>query len=551
MKTINKKYLIAIFSIIFILMAVGFWYFQRNVFSKEILKLEILGPDTIEAGQKIDYVLKYKNNGDIALINPKLVFEYPENSLTEENKERVEKTLEDIYPGEEKSLVFSARILGQEGEVKKAQARIEFQLRNLKAGYEVATSQSALIKFSPLTFELDLPSRLETEKDFSFSLNYFSNIDYPLSQLRVKMEYPSGFEFIESRPSAIEQNEWQLPVLNKAEGGRIVVSGRIKGDVGEQKTFKASLGLWQTDNFIPLKETAKAVQIARPMIYLSQLVNGSSEYVANPGEMLHYEIFFKNIGETPFENLFLVVNLESELFDLETVRATNASHRAGDKAIIWDWKKNSQLRFLPENEEGKMEFWVELKDSVLSLAGKNLVLKNNVDLSPVREEFSIKANSKLVLEQKAYFEDEVFGNSGSLPPQVGQATTFTITWKVKNLYNDVSGVKVKAVLPTGLSLTGQLFPRDAKFVYDSISREIIWEVGDIAAGAADSGPNFSFQASLTPSVSDRGQAAKIIGPATVNAEDDWTQKSVSGQANEITTSSLSDIGFDSQRGIVQ
>ncbi len=551
MKIINKKYFITILGIIVFLIVVGLWYFQRNIFSKETLKLEILGPDTIEAGQEVDYVLKYKNNGDIALINPKLSFEYPENSLTDDNKKRVEKALEDIYPGEEKTLVFSGRIFGKEGELKKAQASIEFQLRNLKAKYEVSTSQSILIKFSPLTFELDLPSRLEAEKDFSFSLNYFSNIDYPLSQLRVKMEYPSSFEFIESRPVAIEQSEWSLPILNKAEGGRIVVSGRIKGEIGEQKTFKASLGMWQEGNFVPLKETVKAVEIVKPMVYLSQLVNGGLEYVAAPGEMLHYEIFFKNIGATPFENLFLVVNLDGELFDLETIRANNASYRAGDKTILWDWKKNSALRFLPENEEGKMEFWVEVRDAVLPTAGKNPVLKNSVDLSIVKEEFSIKVKTKLVLEQRAYFTNEAFGNSGPLPPQVGQATTFTITWKAKNVYNDVSDAKIKAVLPVGLSLTGQLLPRDAKFVFDSVSREIIWDVGDIVAGTGGNEPSFSFQVSLMPSAADRGQAAKIINTATVIATDDWTQESVSGQASEVMTTGLSDTGFDTNRGIVQ
>ncbi|PIP18564.1 MAG: hypothetical protein COX42_00105, partial [Parcubacteria group bacterium CG23_combo_of_CG06-09_8_20_14_all_35_6] len=413
----NKKVIryIIIFSLVIVV--AGFWYFQRNAFSKDILKLEILGSDTTEVGQKMDYVLKYKNNGKISLTNIKLTFEFPENSLIEDNKIRIEQKLDDIYPGEEKTITFSGRVLGQENELKKAKAWLEFQPKNLKAKYQVSTTQTTVIKFSPLTFELDLPSKIETEKDFSFSLNYFSNIDYPLSQLRVKIDYPSGFEFSDSSPKALENNEWQVPILNKAEGGRIRIFGKINGDIGEQKVFKASFGMWTEGNFVMLKEATKGAEIIKPTIYLSQLVNGSSDYSANPGDFLHYEVFFKNIGSSPFENLFLAIDLNSSLFDLTTLKSLNAEYHQGDSSMIWDWKKNPQLKFLDENEEGKVEFWINLKEDlpVIKPKDKNLVLKDSISLFPAKEEFSIKVSSKIDLDQQAFFTSDSFPSSGSLP----------------------------------------------------------------------------------------------------------------------------------------
>ena len=547
----NKKKIIIAVLFILAVIALGVWSFQRNSFSKSILRIEILGPDAIEAGQKVDYILKYKNNSDITLTNPRLIFEYPKSSLVEGGKLRVERQLDDIYPGKEEAITFSARILGQENDSKKAQAWIEFQPKNLKAKYEVSTSQTAIVKFSPLTFELDLPSRLETNKDFSFSLNYFSNIDYPLSQLRVKIDYPAGFEFVGSQPAAVENNEWLLPVLNKAEGGRIVVTGRINGSIGEQKDFKASLGLWQEGEFVLLKETTKGVAMTKPMIYVSQLVNGSNDYIASLGESLHYEIFFKNIGQSSFENLFLVVNLEGETFDLNTLRAFGATYHQGDNSLIWDWKKNSQLRLLGADEEGKIEFWVDLKDDPASSASRNISVKNSVDLSPAREEFSLKVNTKLILDQKIFFNDGSFGTNGSLPLQVGQATAFTITWQAKNFYNDLTGVKVKAILSPGISLTGQLMPRDAKFVFDSQSREIIWDVGDLSADSSGASQSFSFQVSITPSPSQRGQAPSILDSIEISGDDIWTQERVSVQMPGLNTGILNDAGFIQGQGIVQ
>ncbi|MBU4351010.1 hypothetical protein L6250_00080 [Candidatus Parcubacteria bacterium] len=552
----NKKTVRYIIIFILILAVAGFWYFQRNSFSKEIMKLEILGPETTEVGQKVDYVLKYKNNGDITLINAKLSFEFPENSLTEDNKIRIEQNLEDIYPGEEKTITLSGRILGQENELKKAQAWLSFQPKNLKARYEVSTTQTTVIKFSPLTFEFDLPSKIEAEKDFSFSLNYFSNVDYPLSQLRVKIEYPAGFEFVDSTPKALEKDEWQVPILNKADGGRIKIFGRINGNIGEQKMFRASFGMWQDGNFILLKEASRGAEIIRPTIYLSQLVNGASDYVASSGDTLHYEIFFRNIGSSPFENLFLVVNLEGSLFDLTSLQSPNANYHQGNSSMIWDWKKNPQLRFLDEDEEGKVEFWIALKKEVATVGprDKNLILKNSVNLSPAKEEFSLKVNSKLDLDQQVFFNSDLFQASGSLPLRVGQPTALTVTWKLKNFYNDLRNTKVKATLPSWVSLTGQLLPRNSSFVFDSQSREIIWDLGEIKAGQGANGtdsPSLSFQILLTPNSSQLGQTPGIINRAQAFGDDTWTQEPIESEIKTASSGSLSDPGFDYSQGIVQ
>jgi hypothetical protein len=552
----SKKLVYSLIVLSIILAIVGLWYLQRNVFSKDTLKLEIIGPDTVEVGQSIDYTIKYKNNGDIVLTGAKLTFAYPENSLVEDRKLRAEKPLEDIYPGEEKTINFSARIFGKENELKTAKAWLQFQPRNLKASYEVSTTQTAVIKFSPLTFELDLLSRLEPEKDFSFSVNYFSNIDYPLSQLRAKIEYPTGFEFTDSTPKALGTNEWQLPLLNKAQGGRITVSGRLKGDVGEQKVFKATLGLWQEDGaFVLLKEATKGTEIVKPNIYLSQMINGRTDYSANPGDTLHYEIFFKNIGTSPFENLFLVLNLEGSLFDFDSLKAPGADFHPGDSSAIWDWKTTPQLRFLDENDEGKVEFWINLRKELSPTEPKstNLVLKDTITLSPAREEFTVKINSQLVLDQAASFNDEVFGNSGPLPLQVSQPTTFTVVWKLKNFYNDLKNVKVKATLSLWASLTGKLFPREAKFVFDSQSREIIWEVGDLLAGQGvnNEAPNLSFQVSLLPQPSQRGQAIDIVSQAQATGDDTWAQETIQTDSKSVNTSSLSDTNFNPGQGVVQ
>jgi len=525
-----------------VLISLGAYYYKTNVYSRGSLKLEILASSEIDAFNNVEYIVKYKNNGNVVLEEPELSFQYPENSFPENDQpQRVIKKLEDIYPGEEKTVSFNGRVFGKEGETPKALASIRYKPRNLKAFYESNTEFVARIKFVPITFELDLPSRIEAGKEVDFSLNYFSNADFPVSGLRAKIEYPlSGFEFVKSNPQALDKTEWDLPLLNKAEGGRIQISGKISGELNEQKNFKATLGVWKDGKFILLKEVTKGVQILASTISLLQMINGSQDFIASPGDMLHYEIFFRNTGEESFQNLFLVARLEGKAFDFNTIKTTDGQFNKGDNSIIWDYQRVSKLGFLGQGEEGKVEFWVNLKDKwdVASNQEKNVVLKDNLILFQSRDDFENKVNSKLEIVQKGFFQDNnIFGNNGPVPPRMNSITTYTITWEAKNYFNDVRDVKVRAVLPQWVSLTGKILPQDARLTFDSQSRELLWQVGDLAAtqGVLNPGPTVSFQVSFSPELSQWGQAPFIINQATISGEDAWTGSILQSSTQAINT----------------
>ncbi|GAI31622.1 unnamed protein product, partial [marine sediment metagenome] len=231
-------------------------------------------------------------------------------------------------------------------------------------------------------------------------------------------------------------------------------------------------------------------------------------------------------------------------FDLETVKADSSQFKKGDNSIIWDWRDVSKLRFLGQGEEGKVEFWINLKDEweISSPQEKNAILKNTVLISQIKEEFETKINSKLAISQRGYYQEEVFGNSGPIPPKVGETTTYTIIWQAKNYFNDVKNVKVKAVLPSNVRLTGKIFPEQesSKFAFDIQSREIIWMVRDnqvmeTGTGVLNPAPNIAFQVALTPTSSQKGKVLPIIKEAIITGEDQWTERIIEGRSSAIDT----------------
>lgn len=531
---------------------IGVWYWQKNIYSKEILKLEILGPESVQAGQEIEYLVKMKNNGKVRLENPELIFQAPEQAVLKDYPNlRVSQKIEDIYPGEQRTYPFKAQLFGKENAILEAKAWLSYQPKNLKARFESKTTLTTRIEFTPLTFEFDLPPKVEKGEEMDFSLNYFSNIDYLLENLRVKIEYPSGFTFKSSLPQALDENEWSLPPLVQASGGRIEIKGLIEGKEGQQEVFRAQLGMLKDGDFWLLKEAVQSVEIIESSLYISNLINNSPNYVANAGDFLHYEIYFKNIGKRPVQKKYILARLEGEFFDLTTLKSNQGEFGQGDNTILWDWKNVPDLRFLDVGQEGKVEFWIKVKENV-SYQIENPKLRAEITLGEINKVFETRINSQLTLFQKAYFNQEFFENLGSLPPQVGQATEYVIIWQVKNTWNDLKNVKVKSILSANVRPTGKIFPEDAKFTYDSQSKTIMWNIGQVEAGQnfENSPLILAFQVELTPDVSQIGKTPFLIRESNILAEDNWTSEILEETAPAVNTTLPDDETVGQEQGIV-
>ncbi len=556
-RNMNKAIIFIIFIIIIAgVSAAGYWYWQGQQYSKEVLKVDILGPDQIQAGEEVEYLVKFKNNGNVRLEQPELIFQYPDNAFPVEGKElRITEEIEDIYPGEERVVSFKAHIFGKEGDVLKAETWLSYQPKNLTARYESKTSLTTQIKTVPFTFEFDLPLKVEQGERIDFSLNYFSNIDYLLENLRVKIEYPDGFEFLSSKPTALDNTDWDLPVLTQADGGRIQIEGILDGNEGAKKAFKAQIGLVNNNQFVLLKESSQSVEIVEPSLYISQLINGSQNYPANVGDMLHYEIFFKNIGRSPIQKKFLFVKLDSDFFDLNSLKSDKGEFGRGDNSIIWDWKVVPSLKFLDSNDEGKVDFWVNVKDGSAGRKIKNPLLQNKVTVAGTDKLFEIKINSGVELEQKVYYQEEVFGNSGPLPPQIDQKTTYTVFWQIENSWNDLENVKVKTQLPSSVSVTGRFFPDNAKFTFDSQSREVLWNVSKVDAfqGSGEEGSplTLAFQIEFVPDAFQRGRTPWLVKDTEIIGTDSFTLDIIEEKADGVNTTLPDDQTVSSGQGIVE
>ena len=155
------KFSILLLIIALVIGGVGFWFWNQNTYSKDVLRVELLGPDEVVMGEEVTYTVKYKNNGASRLEQAKLIFEYPSGTSPSNGAAaRITMDLDDIYPGQERSIDFPGRLFGKERELKEARVLVSYIPKNLSATYQSDTTKTTKITTVPLNFELDLPSRI-------------------------------------------------------------------------------------------------------------------------------------------------------------------------------------------------------------------------------------------------------------------------------------------------------------------------------------------------------------------------------------------------------
>lgn len=507
----------------------GWWFYQRNQSSKGDLILELLGPDSVTAGQEVEYTLRCRNQGLATIVQPELLFTFPAHAQPVDSEEAIiRKELDSIYPGQERVLTFKARLFGPVGEIEQAQAKIDYRLKGLKAYYSSETQLATPINNVPLTFEFDLPNSIPPQEDFQFFINYASNFDQPISGLAIQLDSPVDFEITSIEPEGIEQKKWNLPILLKKEGGQIKITGKMNQEAGEQEMFQAHLGVWTQDQFVLLKNIQQTIQIARSSVYLSQQINGRLDYVATAGDFLHYQIFFRNVSDYPLEKQFLVVKLNGNEFDLDSLMSKDGLYQPGDNSILWDWKTISSLRFLDKQKEGSVEFWINLKEDWIA-SSQSPEVENIVSIDQSRRVFAVKVNSSLGLIQKAYHGNEFFEDKGPIPFEMGKTSAYTIFWQASNTYNEARNIKVQTILPKGIWFNYQSFPVEegSNLDYDTLTNKLIWNIGQLDPGQK---ATVAFQLSLTPQNQSDLQLP-LIDTSSISGMDQWTKEAITTQAS--------------------
>lgn len=561
---------VAVF-ILTLLAALIIMFGNVSVVSDNDITVVIQGPSSIKAGEEVPITIAVTNKNTVPLESAELAIVYPSGTkdaagapLTRERR-----PLGTVLSGSTENVVLKAIIYGPESSEQKVQITLEYRLSGSNAVFQKESTFETIIGSPSINISTSLPSEITSNQPIEIEVKLVSNDRQTLNNVLVNADYPPGFSFKSSVPAPFAGNSiWSLGNLAAGTEKKIVIKGVLEGQDQEIKSFNFSAGeaTGEDNESIGSHYAAlfRTVTINRPFIATKLSINNSEkdEYIASAGEKIRVDVDWINNLPTDIENAEFKFYLNGNSFDRLSVNAGQAFYQSADNTITWNKNNNSALGLIEPGKFGRVSFSFNMLSAnrlaeggaqavSVKLVVKGLRVDSNISEREISTEFEkiIKVGSSLQLASRGVYYSGPFANTGPLPPQAGEETTYTIIWSAVNQSNLVRSGVARAVLPDSVRWLGVTSPNTENIKYDEAKKEVIWQLGDVKSGTGSNSParEASFQVALTPSLSQIGTTAELLGQTTFTGYDTFAEVNVTKTTAAVTTRITSDSKWQSSQ----
>ncbi len=520
---------------------------RANIFSEENISLQFTGPADVAGAELVTFDLEYANMNWMGLEQATLIFEYPESFRPEPitgldiKKSRAELAVGDVASQARVKTKLTGKFYGAKGDENKIMVTLRYNPNNISSSFEKKAERSVRIVSSPIFFEIDAPFELTSDQEVEYGIRYGNPGDIPFSGLKVKLEYPAGFIYTEATPRPTSnKNVWDIGSLPPGTNGTITVRGRLSGSRDEQKLIEGGIGIFQGDGtFVAYGENQRKTKMVASPFSIRQSVNGALDGDANPGEPLRYDIEYRNDGNVGIRDAIVTVELDSPFLDLGTLQFENdnvkGAYSQARKSIIWKASDVPSLARVEPGQTGRLAFTVKTyPNPEQAVAGaRNPVVRSIAKIdSPdipsivgvtkvvASNTLTVKLNTVLMSDLKAYYADALIPNTGPIPPLVDQETTYTLHLILANSSNEIKDSRMSILLPSGIRYTGQTNAPGEKLSFNERTNELSWDLGAFAPGRTR---QIVFQVGATPDASLVNKEISLVSKMVFSGQDIFTE----------------------------
>ena len=521
---------------------------RANIFSEENISLQFTGPADVAGAELVTFDLEYANMNWMGLEQATLIFEYPESFRPEPitgldiKKSRAELAVGDVASQARVKTKLTGKFYGAKGDENKITVTLRYNPNNISSSFEKKAERTVRIVSSPIFFEIDAPFELTSDQEVEYGVRYGNPGDIPFSGLKVKLEYPAGFIYTEATPRPTSnKNVWDIGALSPGTNGTITVRGRLSGSRDEQKLIEGGIGIFQGDGtFVAYGENQRKTKMVASPFSIRQSVNGALDGDANPGEPLRYDIEYRNDGNVGIRDAIVTVELDSPFLDLGTLQFENdnvkGAYSQARKSIIWKASDVPSLARVEPGQTGRLAFTVKTyPNPEQAVAGaRNPVVRSIAKIdSPdipsivgvtkvvASNTLTVKLNTVLTSDLKAYYADALIPNTGPIPPLVDQETTYTLHLILANSSNEIKDSRMSILLPSGIRYTGQTNAPGEKLSFNERTNELSWDMGAFAPGRTR---QIVFQVGATPDASLVNKEISLVSKMVFSGQDIFTEK---------------------------
>ncbi len=541
--------------------AVFVWFYMG--IERTEATISIAGRDSLEGGELAVITVTVKNVSSTALQESELAITIPAGSSIQDKSgvelpspPRIIERVGTLGPGEERTVELTARIFGKEGEAKEVVATLWYRPERLRARFSSEARKSFTISRVPLALFWEMPETVVPRQNIHFTLRFSSQARSRYEGLWARIDYPPGFTPGEADPKPdVGDTLWKIGTLEPGGEGKIALAGSFLGEGGKRQSLHAGIGIFDelTKEWRPWRESTKEVTLSVSPFLLETTLGGKREGVVRPGERLAFTVRYENRTAIAVKNVSVRAALEGEIIDINTLSIGNGGvFDFPTKTIVWGPGGTPGLQEAEPGEGGDLQFTVQThsRPPVRTAEDRNLLVRARASIAAPQlpKEFEgsrlspddaieFKVASVLLFAGRAAFYSSPIPNSGPLPPKVGERTSYTITYEIRNFTNELGNVEVRGFLPPNVKWENSVSPRGADIHFESASGEIRWRIGKIPPGTGVLTPALigAFQVSVVPSEVDVGKALTLVRESKLRGRDIFTAEDLALKVGTLTT----------------
>lgn len=542
-----------------------------NVISPQNIDIQVVAPSLVDSGKQGAIQVLVDNRNTSALILVDMLVDYPDGTRDPANPTaalaHVRKSIGTIESGQQIKQNADGIFYGAEGSAQKVTVTLQYGVAGSNAVFVKTATAEFRIGSSPIALSINTPDTVVAGQPFPIDITVQSNATTPLPNVVVQGQYPFGFSAVSATPAAVAGGTfWKLGTMQPGSSQVIHLMGSINGQEGDAKVLRFVVGS-NTDSTdttieVPVLTVPQTLTVRKPFITATIAINGQSSVggktiAVAQGAALQGTVTWKNNLSTAVSNAQFVLTLKGPALDKNSVGSSNGFYQSQTNTITWGPSQEATLASVPPGGTGQLQFSFS---TLAPGAGGTLVTNPTISLSldvqgtsqesasgPQQVAAIATANvsiaSQLSLVAQALHFTGPITNTGPMPPKAEQSTSYTVQWTVKNSSNTIGNAAVVASLPPYVRYVSA---GTSGVSYDSNSRTVTWNLGDLPAGVGYSvaARVATFQVVLTPSTSQAGAIPQLTGPATLRGVDRYAQVSVQSNTEPVTTQ-LSESGFSS------
>ncbi len=558
-KNFRNLFMVAIAFFLGSMIFAFFTFFQGGTtISNNNIDIVVLGNSFVDGGEELPLQIKVANRNRTNIEIADILVEYSKGVGGAEDIVRERVSLGEIKSGDIAEDIVEIAIFGEQGSVRDVTFTLEYRVENSNAIFVKEYDYQVTIATSPVDVIVEGPENVVSNQLFSTDITVIQNSTEVTENMMLVVTYPSGFKFESASPEPDFGNDtWVLGDLAPGVEKTIQIQGSIRASNGEERIITVISGSQNPDDEqeigVQFTATPLAIEIGTPFVSaeLSTGQTKSNQFIVSSTGETTFTIDWENELDTSLSSLEITARFSGNGFDPTRVTVNQGFFDNNQGRIIWNQNNNSNLNNISPGKTGQLYFSLIPKAGVanptisVAIDAKGVIVGQGTQPEEVSNIYNgvIRVASDVSISNALFFNNGPFVNSGTLPPKVGEETTYTVEWTVSSTTSSLDDVKVVADLPSYITWKGESFPEDANISYNSINRRLTWNAGEITPGASGS-KKIYFKVGFIPSVSQIQTLPTIISSGSLEAKDAFTGDIVSKTFGQLNSSLSRDTEYN-------